>query len=74
MVQNFRKSIGGFNREDVVQYIEFINNRHNTQVNQLKAELQTVKDELAAALQDASVMEEVDYVRAQLDAALAEKA
>jgi len=74
MVQNFRKSIGGFNREDVVQYIEFINNRHNTQVNQLKAELQTVKYEIAAAQQDASVKEELESVRAQLDAALAEKA
>ena len=74
MIQNFRKSIGGFNREDVVQYIEFINNRHNTQLNQLKAELQNVREELEAARQDTSAKEELESVRAQLEAALAEKA
>ena len=74
MIQNFRKSIGGFNREDVVSYIEFINNRHNTQLNQLKAELKTVREELEIARQDTAAKTELEAVRAQLEAALAEKA
>ena len=45
-MQNFRKSLNGFNREDVVQYIEYINNKHNSQVNQLKTEIKNQKDEL----------------------------
>ena len=41
--QNFRSALNGFNREDVVRYIEFINNQHNTQVNQLHTEIQTLR-------------------------------
>lgn len=44
--QNFRSAVGGFNREDVVRYIEYINNKHASQVNQLKTELQTLQEEL----------------------------
>lgn len=45
--QNFRSAIGGFNREDVVHYIEYINNKHAAQMNQLKTEVQTLQTELA---------------------------
>ena len=44
--QNFRSAVGGFNREDVVRYIEYINNKHNSQINQLNTEIQTLQAEL----------------------------
>ena len=44
--QNFRSALNGFNREDVVRYIEYINNKHNNQVNQLQTEIQTLQSEL----------------------------
>ena len=44
--QNFRGALNGFNREDVVRYIEYINNKHNNQVNQLQTEIQTLQSEL----------------------------
>lgn len=47
-VNNFRSAFNGFNREDVVRYIEYINNKHNTAINQLNNELQAQKEELAA--------------------------
>ena len=40
--QNFRSAFNGFNREDVVRYLEMINNKHNAQVNQLNTEIQTL--------------------------------
>ncbi len=46
--QNFRTAVGGFNREDVVHYIEYINKKHASQVNQLKTEIQTLQSELDA--------------------------
>lgn len=46
--QNFRSALNGFNREDVVRYIEFINNKHNTHVNQLNNEIQTLQSQLDA--------------------------
>ena len=46
--QNFRSAVGGFNREDVVRYIEYINNKHASQVNQLKTEIQALQTELSA--------------------------
>lgn len=48
-LKTFRSAFNGFNREDVVQYIEYLNNTHNAQVNQLKTELETVQGELALA-------------------------
>ncbi len=39
-IQNFRTSFRGFNRNDVVNYIEYINNKHNSQVEQLNNQLQ----------------------------------
>ncbi|MBR2309573.1 MAG: hypothetical protein IKA47_03455 [Oscillospiraceae bacterium] len=46
-VKNFRTALGGFNREDVVRYIEYMNNKHSAELEQLKTQLQTAKDELA---------------------------
>ena len=45
--QNFRSAFNGFNREDVVHYLEYINTKHTNQLNQLTAENQ----ELRAAVQ-----------------------
>lgn len=45
---NFRSAIGGFNREDVVHYIEYLNTKNTNLVNQLKSENQALKEELAA--------------------------
>lgn len=48
-VQNFRSALGGFNREDVVRYIEYMNNKHNSQIEQLNTQLQTAQEALAQA-------------------------
>lgn len=47
-VHNFRSAFHGFNREDVVRYISYMNNKHNDQVNQLNSEKQALLDELNA--------------------------
>lgn len=44
----FRGALSGFNRKDVVQYIEYLSSKHNNIVNQLKSENQALKEELAA--------------------------
>ena len=44
--QNFRSALHGFNREDVVHYIEYLNSKHTGAINQLKSENQTLADEL----------------------------
>ena len=46
--QNFRSALNGFNREDVVHYIEYLNSKHNAAINQLKSENQVLVDELAS--------------------------
>lgn len=43
--QRFRSALNGFNREDVVRYIEYMNNRYTFQINQLTDELQTLKNQ-----------------------------
>ncbi len=47
--QNFRTAINGFKREDVVHYIEYMNNKHNSQLEQLNTQLQTAQAQLAQA-------------------------
>jgi chromosome segregation ATPase len=80
-VQSFRTAFHGFNREDVVSYIEYLNNKHNTQVNQLNTEIQTLRAELDAVpapventeLEEkcAALEQELMEVKQQLEAALA---
>lgn len=57
--QHFRSAFNGFNRQDVVRYIEYLNNQHNAQVEQLNNQLQNAKFPADSELQ------------AKLDAALA---
>jgi len=61
--QRFRSAFRGFNREDVVSYIEYLNNQHNAQVEQLNNQLQDAK---AAATTD-----QVEELQFQLTEALA---
>ena len=46
--QNFRTAFNGFNRDDVVQYIEELNARHAAEVNQLNSDLQYLQEKLDA--------------------------
>ena len=63
----FRSSLGGFNREDVVRYMEFINNKHAAQVAQLTSELEYLRGK-----QDTLDSNRVSQLEKQLSAANAE--
>lgn len=65
--QNFRSALGGFNREDVVQYLEYMNSRHQQELNQLNTELEELRSrpqnpdlsaELTEAQQRCAALEE----------------
>lgn len=47
-MQNFRSALGGFNREDVVHYIEYLNRKNTNLVNQLRSENQEIMTQLEA--------------------------
>ena len=77
---NFRTSMRGFNREDVIQYIEYSNAKHANQLNQLmneneelrrKAEQASANAELTARI--AQLEEEKAQLQAQLEEAKATK-
>lgn len=40
---NFRSSLNGFNRKDVANYLEYLNSRHASQINQLNTELEELR-------------------------------
>lgn len=42
--QNFRTAFNGFNREDVVHYIEYLNSKHSAEINQLNSELEYLRE------------------------------
>ena len=41
--QTFRSALNGFNREDVVRYLEYINAQHAAELNQLRSELEYLR-------------------------------
>lgn len=43
-IQNFRSALNGFNRQDVVNYIEYMNHKHNMQIEQLNNQIQAAMD------------------------------
>ncbi|MBQ7001756.1 MAG: hypothetical protein IJN67_12065 [Oscillospiraceae bacterium] len=72
--QNFRSAFNGFNREDVVHYLEYINSKHTAHVNQLTAEKEALRSQLEQMPDEdrlSSLQAQCDDLRAQLDAALA---
>lgn len=82
--QNFRSALHGFNREDVVHYLEYLNSKHTGIVNQLKTENQILADELAALQSQpasadfeaecAQLREENQQLQQQIDALTAQLA
>lgn len=65
-IQNFRSALNGFNRKDVVQYIEYLNNQHNAQLEQLNTQLQNAQETLSRV----KAAPDTTDLQAQLDAAL----
>ncbi len=63
--QNFRSALHGFNRQDVVNYIEYTKKKHNSQVEQLNTQLQNALEALNRSPAQNSGLE------AQLNEALA---
>ena len=66
-IQNFRSALGGFNRSDVVNYIEYLNTQHKAQIAQLNTQLQNAQE----ALEKAQAVPCDSELRAQLETALA---
>ena len=64
---NFRRALNGFNREDVVHYIEYMNQKHADQLNGLYVENQSLRNELNA-LQAQPVQEDLTEKLAALEA------
>lgn len=74
--KTFRTALNGFNREDVVHYIEYINAQHTAQVNQLTSEVEFLRNRLADAAQapaEESVVETAEAGSPELEAILEEK-
>lgn len=75
-MKNFRSAFRGFNRQDVVNYIEYINNTHNAQVEQLNNQLQAAlarptDEEMKARLEAAEArIVELEETLAQQDRAV----
>ena len=48
MQMNFRSAFNGFNREDVVHYIEYLNTKHAAEITQLQSELEYQRNQTPA--------------------------
>ncbi len=72
--QNFRSAFNGFNREDVVHYLEYINTKHQNQINQLTAENEQLRSQLEqpAAEDQSELVESLQAECAALTAQLEE--
>lgn len=68
--QSFRSAFNGFNRDDVVHYIEYINSKHTTEVNQLKSDVDALQTKLNAVPEAPDLTEELEALRQERDALL----
>jgi len=66
--QNFRSAFNGFNREDVVKYIEYLNARHTAEVNQLTSESEFLQGKLNALEDAPSMKASLEQAEAERDA------
>jgi chromosome segregation ATPase len=48
VTHNFRSALGGFHREDVVHYIEYMNTKHASQISQLTTEAEELRAKVKA--------------------------
>ena len=74
-ILNFRSAFNGFHREDVVHYIEYLNAKHTTEVNQLNAELEQLRNQNAIPTDVAELQEQLavaQEINDQLQAQIAE--
>ena len=72
-MQNFRSALGGFNRTDVVRYIEYMNNQHRSELEQLNTQLKTAQEALAKAGDNTELQAQLEAAQArcaQLEAQL----
>ena len=68
--QNFRSAFNGFNRQDVVHYLEYVNAKHQNQVNELTAEADVLRRQLETLQTQAAQVAELE---AQLAAVTQER-
>jgi chromosome segregation ATPase len=55
--QNFRSAFSGFNREDVVRYLEYLNSKHASEISQLNSEIEYLRTQTGAAPADTAELE-----------------
>ena len=61
-IQNFRSAFHGFNRKDVVSYIEYLNNTHNSELEQLRNQLQIALSKPS----DAQLQQDLEQAHARI--------
>lgn len=66
--RNFRGAFNGFNREDVVRYLEYLNNKHTNTCNQLNGELTLLRQKLENQ-NTGELQKQCADLKAELDAA-----
>ena len=71
--QNFRSAFNGFNREDVVHYIEYLNAKHTAEVNQLQSELDFLNTKLESARQNTQLQAHLEEALSAIEALKAER-
>lgn len=80
--KTFRTAFNGFNREDVVHYIEYLNAKHAAELNELRSKIEFLRADNSQTPYDTEELEEKlrqalsdkYHAEQQRDAALAEKA
>lgn len=72
--KNFRTALGGFNRQDVVRYIEYMNNQHSAELEQLNSQLQLAQEKQNDNSELLAQLEAANARCAELEAQLANAA
>lgn len=65
VTHNFRSAVGGFRREDVVHYIEYMNTKHASHVSQLTTEVEELRAQVKSLEATAVLNDRTPQLEAQ---------
>lgn len=68
MDQKFRSAFNGFNRQDVVDYLEFLSGKYNAKISELTTDNESLRQQLMAAKSGTGAAFDASEMKAQVEA------
>lgn len=73
MEQKFRSAFNGFNRQDVVDYLEFLSGKYNAKINELTTDNEILRQQIVAAKSDSQPQKDTSELESKIASVTSER-